>query len=372
MFKNEIIKKINSSIKNNYKNDNHWDEQYGNYFTDHGSLQRKIKEIIKFFLQPFTNNKIKQSSRTKLNIFLNKYENDYNRLFEKIDEKSKNIVIELIAYKILGSEKVKLSTNNEEIWKKLELVKELENKNDSIAHKNRKDITLNRFNLSKIGYDIDFYYLANGVMIDFISEQFALRRKEPSVVIEAGAGDVVLECGACWGASALYFAEKVKEAGQVHSFEFVSENLRLYKKNMKLNSKKKNNITLVPLAVHSTSEKTIYFNDLGPGSTFSFSPFDGYTEETKTISIDDYVENNNITKVDFISMDVEGSEQEALKGAIKTIKKFKPKLAISIYHSDDDFVQIPNWIINQNLGYKIHINHYTIYAHETVCFASVV
>ena len=68
-------------------------------------------------------------------------------------------------------------------------------------------------------------------------------------------------------------------------------------------------------------------------------------------------------------MDIEGAELLALEGAIKTIIKFRPKLAIAIYHSMSDFVAIPYWILNLNLGYEIFIGHYTIHAEETICFA---
>ena len=70
-------------------------------------------------------------------------------------------------------------------------------------------------------------------------------------------------------------------------------------------------------------------------------------------------------------MDIEGAEPIALKGAIETIKKFKPKLAIAIYHSFDDFVNIPNWILSIDLGYEIFIDHYTIHTEETICFARI-
>lgn len=43
-------------------------------------------------------------------------------------------------------------------------------------------------------------------------------------------------------------------------------------------------------------------------------------------------------------MDIEGAEPFALKGAIESIKKFKPKLAISVYHSLTDFFEIPKII----------------------------
>ena len=68
-------------------------------------------------------------------------------------------------------------------------------------------------------------------------------------------------------------------------------------------------------------------------------------------------------------MDIEGTEPNALNGAIETIKKFKPKLAIAIYHSTDDFVNIPNWILDLNLNYELFLGHFTIHSEETVCFA---
>lgn len=365
-FKSMLTTKVNESLKNNYGKSNYWEIQYGNYYSDEDSLKRKVKEFVKPFVRPLIEAPKRKEAIEKMNTFIQKYESDYNRLFEKIDSSSKQIMVDLIAYKLLGSDKVKLSTNTKEIWEQLEKVKLLENATDTVQHQNIDHLKLTRFNLNSLGFDIDFYYLPNGVMIDFVSEQFAYKKN--GAVIEAEKGDTVLECGACWGATALYFSDKVTNKGEVHSFEFIPENIRLYKMNLALNPKK-TNIQLVEQPVFSDSSKDIYFTDAGPSSVFSFEPFEGYEEKSRTIAIDDYVASKGLDKVDMITMDVEGAEQPALAGALETIKKFKPKLAISIYHSNDDFVQIPNWILDLNLGYKVYINHYTIYAHETVCFA---
>ena len=68
-------------------------------------------------------------------------------------------------------------------------------------------------------------------------------------------------------------------------------------------------------------------------------------------------------------MDIEGSEPEALKGVEKTIKKFRPKLAISLYHSLSDFSTIPQYLNSLNLDYLFYLDHRTIYQNETVLFA---
>jgi FkbM family methyltransferase len=81
---------------------------------------------------------------------------------------------------------------------------------------------------------------------------------------------------------------------------------------------------------------------------------------------------DNITKgeeVTFIKMDIEGAELEALKGATETIKKYKPKLAICIYHRECDIVEIPRFIHQLVPQYKFYIRHHSFLPWETVLYA---
>jgi FkbM family methyltransferase len=223
-------------------------------------------------------------------------------------------------------------------------------------------------NLEPIGKPITIYYNPVGVATDFILEQYAYKKQNEYVVC-AEEGDVVLDIGGCWGDTALYFAEKIGRNGKVYSFEFIPNNIEIFNFNIEMNPKLASRIQLISQPVSDKNDTTIFFKDLGPGSQIKTEPFTEQTGRASTITIDDFVLKNNLDKVDFIKMDIEGAEPVALTGAINTIKNFKPKLAIAIYHSTSDFVNIPRWIYDLNLGYDLYLGHYTIHAEETVIFA---
>ncbi len=71
----------------------------------------------------------------------------------------------------------------------------------------------------------------------------------------------------------------------------------------------------------------------------------------------------------FIKMDLEGSEMMALKGAEKIIKRNKPKLAICIYHSDQDMLEIIKYIHQLVPEYRLYIRHHSTSYIDTVLYA---
>lgn len=94
------------------------------------------------------------------------------------------------------------------------------------------------------------------------------------------------------------------------------------------------------------------------------------SEKDGTVSIDVVALDNAVDeKVTFIKMDVEGAELEALKGAAETIKKYRPKLAISVYHKPEDIIEIPMYIKSLVSEYKLYMRHYSWGEHETVLYA---
>jgi len=59
----------------------------------------------------------------------------------------------------------------------------------------------------------------------------------------------------------------------------------------------------------------------------------------------------------FIKMDLEGMEEEALKGAENTIKNDKPKMLVSAYHRNSDLFNLPKKVLAMNPSYKVYLRH---------------
>ena len=74
---------------------------------------------------------------------------------------------------------------------------------------------------------------------------------------------------------------------------------------------------------------------------------------------------------DYIKMDVEGAEREALFGCRKTIRTYAPKLAVSAYHRTNDFFTLPLLVHRLNPDYRIFLRHHPyIPAWETNLYAT--
>lgn len=74
-------------------------------------------------------------------------------------------------------------------------------------------------------------------------------------------------------------------------------------------------------------------------------------------------------RVTYISMDIEGSEHYAIIGAEQAIKKWKPKMAVCVYHKREDLFDIPLLLKSIMPEYKFYLRHYTNNQTETILYA---
>ena len=77
----------------------------------------------------------------------------------------------------------------------------------------------------------------------------------------------------------------------------------------------------------------------------------------------------NGRKASFIKMDIEGAEYRALLGAKETIKKYRPKMALSVYHKPQDIIEIPTLLLEYHEDYKFALRQYSSIGDETVLYA---
>lgn len=136
-----------------------------------------------------------------------------------------------------------------------------------------------------------------------------------------------------------------------------------------MNPHLKPRIHLVKAPVWSQSGQPLFIEGTGPGSRVVAETQSREALEVKTVSIDDLVREHDLETVNFIKMDIEGAELAALRGAENTIKRFRPKLAISVYHNLEDFWSIPQYLQGLELNYRFYLRHFTIHDEETVLFA---
>jgi FkbM family methyltransferase len=82
-------------------------------------------------------------------------------------------------------------------------------------------------------------------------------------------------------------------------------------------------------------------------------------------SLDNYLAGRPAT---FIKADIEGMEMAMLYGAKKTIREFKPKMALSIYHNPFHLVEIPEYVNLISPEYRMAVRHHSPIFAESVLY----
>jgi len=125
----------------------------------------------------------------------------------------------------------------------------------------------------------------------------------------------------------------------------------------------KNKVIVVNNGISDREETITYVNTEGSSHIGN-----GGSEVGCLTTLDKYFSEDVPT---LIKMDIEGSELSALRGGEDIIKKYKPDLAICIYHKLQDVWEIPEYLKTLVPEYKIYFRHHSKTMIETVCYATV-
>jgi len=209
-------------------------------------------------------------------------------------------------------------------------------------------------NIGNFSFDSEALTIAES----WIFEQYYLKGK-----CEVSKGDYIIDGGAFKGETSFWFLSK--GVGKVYAFEPGSYNFLALSKNIKRN---KAEDKIIPIQkVLSNRIGTLSFYATGSRGSVALT---GGNETIEGITLDSFVEKEGLDRLDFIKLDVEGAELEVLEGAVEAIKKFKPKMAISVYHKPDDIITIPEFISEILPEAKFYLSHRNYELTETVLFVN--
>lgn len=141
----------------------------------------------------------------------------------------------------------------------------------------------------------------------------------------------IIDVGSNIGFMALNMASLTGNNGIVYAFEPDWYNYTYLKNNIDLNQGL--NIKSFQLGVGSTTEKRklVVFNESNRGENkITLDPGTKSYSEISIITLDDFIEEKNIQRIDVLKIDTEGFEMNVLKGAKKLIERFKPILFVEI------------------------------------------
>jgi FkbM family methyltransferase len=94
----------------------------------------------------------------------------------------------------------------------------------------------------------------------------------------------------------------------------------------------------------------------------------GSSHEFPCLRLDALVSDYGVERVNLIKLDLEGSEPQALMGMEKTIEKFRPSMAVSIYHEPRHMWEIPLYLMERLDAYDYYIGHYSLQKSECILY----
>ncbi|WP_375585916.1 FkbM family methyltransferase [Cyclobacterium xiamenense] len=147
-------------------------------------------------------------------------------------------------------------------------------------------------------------------------------------------GETFIDIGANQGEYTLWGLRKVGPEGKVLAYEPSERIYRQLEENIRLNPRYKNAIVPRKLGLSDRPGTLNLYTKSGTNegvnSMFPSAEHDVFLNEIDLSTLDEEVEKLGLKRVDCLKIDVEGAELAVLKGGLKTIATFRPKILVEI------------------------------------------
>ena len=184
-------------------------------------------------------------------------------------------------------------------------------------------------------------------------------------LIAPSPSEVFADCGAYGGESSLLFQKYCLSAGQPAPQCILIEpdplNQRCLNKNIPKFAKEP---IVFPIGLWSRGDNLNFF------SNSVDSRIDSAGSHNVAVDTLDNLLGNipELPPITYIKIDVEGADLDVLHGAHRTIQKYRPRIAIAIYHTDEHMLKIPETIHALYPEYRLFIRHYSSTHPETMLY----
>lgn len=233
--------------------------------------------------------------------------------------------------------------------------------NDFLLNKDRYNYTYNLLSDKKsqmifnkiINFKITFDFKFMKGFVNNHKDQYfdkdIIKNKISNIVFFDGGGYI--------GDTSLEVIKNYPDFKKIYLVEPIAKNIEIAKRNL-LNY---SNIDFFNIGISDQKMILNSYEDKSFSNIYGLD--DGDLIEINTI--DNILKNQ---KIDFIKLDIEGAELNAINGAIETIKNYNPILAICIYHQASHWYSVPKAVLKINPSYKVYVRHYMEGIYETVMY----
>ncbi len=164
------------------------------------------------------------------------------------------------------------------------------------------------------------------------------------------AGDSVLDCGAHIGVfTALALS---RGAAKVIAIEPAPDNLFCLKKNFAAEIAAGQVVVVEKGVWNSAGFLDLRLSDITPAEDSFIEPVGGRVLRVPITTIDLLVAELGLPTVDYIKMDIEGAEREAIQGGLETIRRAHPRIMLAMYHLPDDRDVLPAVVRSADPAYR--------------------
>jgi FkbM family methyltransferase len=206
----------------------------------------------------------------------------------------------------------------------------------------RADITEEECFIKKIKYKNTFYQLEyaertyylpyNFFSFEIFNSRYGLDCL-PKKVLDALSGKDFLDLGAFYGDSSIVFLQF--NPRKIYAYEPVPYSYKVLLKTIRKNAPD----IIVPIKKGLGDSRQTMQIGLSSSASSLLAAFQS-GRETTTIDVDTIDNECKSRNIGLIKMDVEGFEYYVIKGGLETIRRDRPILIISIYHTGKDFFEI--------------------------------